>query len=246
MSIDSSQKPVLDFKLSSVSVPTLILTSSQLADIERALREKMTQAPSLFKNSSVLIDLKLLQKQSVDIDLRAVVNLLRQLDFLPIGLHGGTDQQNVIALKLGIPVQTLHTIATQSRASTRSEESTIDTANPEFETNSSTQIENKLITTPVRSGQRIYARGDLTILAAVNPGAEVMAEGNIHVYAPLRGRALAGVRGNIHSCIFCSNLQAELISIAGTYQLSDALMPNKAHKLVQIYLQGQSLLIKDL
>jgi septum site-determining protein MinC len=114
------------------------------------------------------------------------------------------------------------------------------------ETEPLTIVENRVITAPVRSGQRIYVRGDLTILAAVNPGAEVMAEGNIHVYAPLRGRALAGVRGNIHSCIFCSNLQAELVSIAGTYQLSEALKPHSTAKLVQIYLQGQSLLIKEL
>jgi len=45
-----------------------------------------------------------------------------------------------------------------------------------------------IIDTPVRSGQRVYARGaDLVVMATVNPGAEVIADGSIHVYAPLRG-----------------------------------------------------------
>jgi septum site-determining protein MinC len=73
-----------------------------------------------------------------------------------------------------------------------------------------------------------------------------MAEGNIHVYAPLRGRALAGVRGNTESYIFCSDLQAELVSIAGIYRLHDDLDKSFQHNLVQIYLHDQSLLIKKL
>jgi septum site-determining protein MinC len=107
-------------------------------------------------------------------------------------------------------------------------------------------VENKLITQPVRSGQRVYAKGDLIVTATVSAGAEIMAEGNIHVYGTLRGRALAGVLGNVESRIFCSDLQAELISIAGIYQLSDDLSPETAHKPVQISLDNQTLIIKDI
>jgi len=75
---------------------------------------------------------------------------------------------------------------------------------------------------PLRSGQKIYARGaDLVILAMVNQGAEVVADGNIHVYAPLRGRAMAGASGNIHARIFSTCLEPELISIAGIYRTSE-------------------------
>jgi septum site-determining protein MinC len=107
-------------------------------------------------------------------------------------------------------------------------------------------LENKLITQPVRSGQRVYAKGDLIVTATVSAGAEIMAEGNIHVYGSLRGRALAGVLGNVDSRIFCSDLQAELISIAGIYQLSDDLSAETAHKPVQISLDKQTLIIKDI
>lgn len=79
-----------------------------------------------------------------------------------------------------------------------------------------------VIDKPIRSGQKIYARGaDLVILAMVNQGAEVVADGNIHVYAPLRGKAMAGANGNVHARIFSTCLEPELISIAGIYRTSE-------------------------
>jgi septum site-determining protein MinC len=73
-----------------------------------------------------------------------------------------------------------------------------------------------------------------------------MSEGNIHVYNTLRGRALAGVRGNTEARIFCFDLQAELISIAGNYKVSEDLDVTVRNKPVQIYLQDQALIIKDI
>ena len=107
-------------------------------------------------------------------------------------------------------------------------------------------IPTKLITHPIRSGQRIYAAGDLVIMAQVSAGAEIIAEGNIHVYSTLRGRALAGVQGNIEARIFCFDLQAELISIAGNYKVSEDLGASARNKPVQIYLQEKALIIKDI
>lgn len=79
-----------------------------------------------------------------------------------------------------------------------------------------------VIDKPLRSGQKIYARGtDLVMLAIVNQGAEVVADGNIHVYAPLRGKAMAGASGNAQARIFSICLEPELISIAGVYRTSE-------------------------
>lgn len=80
----------------------------------------------------------------------------------------------------------------------------------------------RIIDKPLRSGQRVYAAGgDIVVLAAVNPGAEVIADGTIHVYAPLKGRALAGARGDTSARIFTTQLEAELVSIAGVYRTFD-------------------------
>lgn len=79
-----------------------------------------------------------------------------------------------------------------------------------------------VIDKPLRSGQKVYARGgDLVVLAMVNPGAELIADGNIHVYAPLRGKAMAGARGNTQARIFSLCFEPELVSIAGVYRTSE-------------------------
>jgi len=82
----------------------------------------------------------------------------------------------------------------------------------------------RVITTPIRGGQQIYAQGgDLVVIAAVSPGAELLADGNIHVYGPLRGRALAGVKGDPKARIFCQQLAAEMVSVAGHYKVAEDL-----------------------
>jgi septum site-determining protein MinC len=87
-----------------------------------------------------------------------------------------------------------------------------------------------VIDRPLRSGQKIYARGaDLIVLAMVNQGAEVVADGNIHVYAPLRGKAMAGASGNTNARIFSLCLEPELISIAGVYRTSETPLPADIH-----------------
>lgn len=104
-----------------------------------------------------------------------------------------------------------------------------------------------VIDRPLRSGQRIYAKGDVVVLGLVSNGAEVIAEGNIHIYAPLRGRALAGVHGNHDARIFCTCLEAELISIAGIYRTTEVpLSGDVAGKPVQIRLDDEKLLIEPL
>ena len=78
----------------------------------------------------------------------------------------------------------------------------------------------RVITTPVRGGQQIYAQGgDLIVLAPVSAGAELLADGNIHVYGPLRGKAMAGARGDAKARIFTTELDPELIAIAGVYRI---------------------------
>jgi septum site-determining protein MinC len=104
-----------------------------------------------------------------------------------------------------------------------------------------------VIDKPLRSGQQVYAKGDLVVLAVVSHGAEVIAEGNIHIYAPLRGRALAGVHGNHAARIFCTCLEPELISIAGIYRTTDTpLSPDLVGRAVQIRLDDEKLIIEPL
>jgi septum site-determining protein MinC len=100
------------------------------------------------------------------------------------------------------------------------------------------------VSEPVRSGTQIYARGsDLVVTAAVSPGAELVADGNIHVYGVLRGRALAGANGDAAARIFCTRLEAELISIAGRYLVSEQLPAGVQSAPVQVALVDDQLTI---
>lgn len=105
-----------------------------------------------------------------------------------------------------------------------------------------------IIDKPVRTGQRIYAKGgNLVVLAIVNAGAELIADGDIHIYAPLRGRAIAGAHGNENARIFVHRLEAELISIAGCFQVFENGVPeNVRGKPAQIRLDGTRLIFEPL
>ena len=105
-----------------------------------------------------------------------------------------------------------------------------------------------VIDKPLRSGQRIYARGgDLVVLAAVSFGAEVIADGNIHVYGPLRGRAIAGARGNTGARIFSTCLEPQLVSIAGIYRTAEAPLPADVQgQPAQVRLVGEKILVEPL
>lgn len=102
-----------------------------------------------------------------------------------------------------------------------------------------------LISTPVRTGQQVYAEnGDLIVTGIVSQGAELIADGNIHIYAPMRGRALAGAKGDTNARIFIHSMQAELVSVAGIYRNFEQDLPDHLHKKpVQVSLQDNRLVI---
>jgi len=69
----------------------------------------------------------------------------------------------------------------------------------------------------------------------------VLADGSIHVYGALRGRALAGVKGDSNARIFCRSMEAELVSIAGNFILSDALQKILWKESAQVLLNDENL-----
>lgn len=105
-----------------------------------------------------------------------------------------------------------------------------------------------VITKPLRSGQRVYARHtDLVVIGMVSQGAEVIADGNIHVYGPLRGKAMAGARGDTSARIFTTHLDAELLAVAGVYRVvEDKLDRTLQNQPALVRLDGDTLRIEAL
>ncbi|MGR9053613.1 MAG: septum site-determining protein MinC, partial [Gammaproteobacteria bacterium] len=102
------QKPAIEFKSSTFSVPVLVLATAELTVIEHQLKEKIKQAPEFFKNTPVLLDVQELNKQQLELDIPLTIQLLRDLALLPIGIRGGTQEQIDTALNLNIPKFSLH------------------------------------------------------------------------------------------------------------------------------------------
>ena len=100
----------------------------------------------------------------------------------------------------------------------------------------------------IRTGQQLLAeQGDVVLTADINSGAELIAMGNVHVYGTVRGRIIAGASGQAQARIFCQKLEAELVSIAGTYCVADDIPQEFWGTAVQISLNDEgSLLFRPL
>lgn len=236
---------VIELKAGTFTLPVLHLLQNQPGEIIRQLSEKIGQAPEMFRNAPVAIDIGSLPKDLGPPDLANLVLRIGELGIRPIGIRGGSPDQQDSARAAGLAV--LSESRSPAKLPTMPESSKSTPVAAPAQSAGSERSAAMLITRPVRSGQRIYAaNGDLIVLAPVSAGAEIIADGNIHVYATLRGRALAGAQGNLESRIFCSDLQAELVSISGQYQISEGINESLRGKPVQIYLSGDSLLIETL
>lgn len=252
--------PALEFKSSSLFVPIMILYHNDLAQIEQSLQEKITLAPEFFRNSPLIIDVQELNKQGININIDAITSMMRKIGLFPTGLRGGDKKQNAQAQSLFIPIDTIRqadnstpsSIPATQAVKTKPVEPGVVKAEVTMKSPASPppaqkeMQETTLINHPIRSGQRLYAASDLIVMSPVSAGAEIIAEGNIHVYNTLRGRALAGVQGNTNARIFCSDLQAELISIAGDYKTNEDIDKAIHKKPVQIYLRNRALIIEEI
>lgn len=227
---------------------TLRLLNNDLQSFQTDLQQRISQAPSFFSNAPVIIDVSLLAQDNISIDLSELALICKNHKIIPVALKGGSPEHRRIALVNGIASLSASTETQPKNATNTSEQP--PAKKPQIATPRETRQQYhaaKLITEPVRSGQQIYAANtDLIVTASVSHGAELLADGNIHVYGTLRGRALAGVNGDKSARIFCQSLEAELVSIAGYYKVSEDI-ENIAWKVAaQIILADNNLTIKKL
>ncbi len=226
-------------KGSQYTLTALQLLSLDYKTFKEQLAEKVSQAPKFFNRTPVVIDLQRVASLPVAIQFEQLFSIIREHGLVPVGVRGGTPEQQSQVSEMGLA------ILPESKTE-KSEATPAPEPPPEAPAKEITS-QNILITQPVRSGQQVYARGgDLVIIASVSAGAEVLADGNIHIYGSLRGRALAGVNGDANARIFCQSLEAELVSVAGQYCVSEDLRGPHWEKAVSIALQGEHLQISPL
>jgi septum site-determining protein MinC len=237
-----------ELKSASLSLVAVVLKTTDLALLSQALDERFADAPGLFDQDPVAIDLSLVRNSTEAIDFVALVDLLRGHKMLPVAAKSGSAQQMEAALSAGLseahgpvaPAQPVRSVTREDLPATPALPTPDEAPAPARTT--------LIVDKPLRSGQRVYAKGsDLVVLAVVSHGAEVIADGNIHVYAPLRGRALAGAMGDTGARIFSTCMEPQLLSIAGIYRTTETELPASVlGKPGQVKLDGEKLVVVPL
>ncbi len=254
MSTQRPSKPI-EIKISTIVAIAVILHDNQLSVLEAALQDLTRNATDFFAGECAVIDV--MNIECATLDWTVLINLLETYGIHPVAIrHAPREHEDQIE-QLGLSID----LGTSGQIPEIAVAATPVAAVPDEVAEAKTTeiipacapvpvpvlhvhpLPPMIIDTPVRGGQRVYARDtDLIITAVVNSGAEIIADGNIHVYAPLRGRALAGANGNTSARIFTTSLEAELVSIAGIYRTFENGFPTLVpHAPVQIKLNGDKI-----
>ena len=253
MVVASAASSAFELKSAALTLVAVVLKTTDLARFSQALDERFADAPGLFDNDPVAIDLSQVRDATEPIDFVVLMHLLRGYKMLPVAVKAGNAQQMEDALAAGLseahgagpgalPVRQHAPVDAPIDAPGTAPAEAPEP--PEAAPARSALVVDK----PLRSGQRVYAKGaDLIVLAVVSYGAEVIADGNIHVYAPLRGRALAGALGDTDARIFTTCMEPQLLSIAGIYRTTETELPTAVlGKPAQVRLDGEKLVVEPL
>jgi septum site-determining protein MinC len=210
------------------------------------LADQIRRSPRFFLNAPVVLDLRDASEFTRVADFAATKEILQRHTLTLVGVQNALPTQVEAAAGAGLASFAPNsTHPRRQRAAAEPPPAQPPPAQPPpSQPEPETEAKTRLVTQPVRSGTQIYAPGaDLIVTAAVSPGAELIADGNIHVYGALRGRALAGAAGDVEARIFCSRFEAELVSIAGRYLVSEQMPPAERGLPVQIALVDDRLTI---
>jgi septum site-determining protein MinC len=225
------------------SFTVLRLRSTDIELVERQLRIKTAQLPSLFLDAPVLIDLAGLGEEAASLALGELVRAMRACKLVPVAAANVPDDLRGAVSDAGLGLWRAPLGGRPQRAA-RDEDA--ETPAPEAAAPVAGASPARapftgpvVVTRPVRGGQVVHARdNDLVVLAPVNPGAQVIADGHLHVYAPLRGRAVAGASGLPGARIFCQKLEAELVAVSGAYVSAEEIPVGLRGRAVQVYLEN--------
>ncbi|HEY0489264.1 MAG TPA: septum site-determining protein MinC [Telluria sp.] len=246
-----SQLPI-EIKISTVVAISTILHSAEPLAIDAALKQMTGGVSDFFEDEFAVIDVSAIAADAPPIDWAQLVEVLKKYRLNAVAVRGATPAMAEAIRARGLSIDDGSSgvkpredadIAPAAPASAPA-----PAAAPAPAPAVAAPIGAMIVDTPVRAGQRVYARGcDLIITAVVNNGAEIIADGSIHVYAALHGRALAGASGNAEARIFALSMQPELVSIAGVYRTFDeGFPPELALRPAQIRLHGDRLDILSL
>jgi septum site-determining protein MinC len=260
MAVATDYEQAGELKIGQVGIANLRIRTLDPTRLAGEMLARVRSAPKLFQNAAVILDFGGLSACPEAAAVNALVSALREAGVLPVGIAYGTSAIEALSREVGLPLLAKFRAAyeyadgapaaapTPEPAQPAKKAAAAEAAPPAPAAAPAKPAEPGVMhTTPVRSGQQVYAQNrDLTVCATVGAGAEVIADGSIHIYGALRGRALAGASGNAQARIFCREFNAELVAVAGTYKVLEEVPPQLVGKPVQIWLENEKLRIEEL
>lgn len=241
-------KAAFDLKSTAWTLTALRLHSADAALLARAFDERFADSPGLFDDDPVVLDLSPLREADPALDYAALLPLIRRHRLQPVAVQGGSAAQTAAARAAGLAEAMDAALPEPPRpipAPPPPEVEVREIVKEVVREAPAAAVPTLVVDKPLRSGQRVYARGsDLVVMAIVSFGAEVIADGHIHVYAPLRGRAIAGARGDAAARIFSTCMEPQLVSIAGIYRTTEVPLSEAVWgKPAQVRLDGERILV---
>ncbi|MFB2587275.1 septum site-determining protein MinC [Acinetobacter sp. c1-l78] len=199
------------------------------------LRQQLSQifAQNDYHGTPVVIN------SSVPQDLIALIQLLMEFGLQPMAVIDGVLSEDARAIQFPI----LPADQSVQRITPTSEQDIVAQSAGESHVESIATIQSQHKTIyhddMLRTGQSLIEEADIVLTSSMNSGSEIISSGNVYIYGAGRGRIIAGASGEQNARIFCHSLEAQLVSIAGTYCLADDIPAEFLKKPVQISLNSQ-------
>lgn len=240
----------VDFKSTSFYALKLVLLSNDNETLMADLNKRIHDAGDFYAGEAIVIDITNLDQAP---DWQAVIQILKDNNMYPIGIQTNPKLESACSDSGLAVLDIVSNGKIKSDTPKVTEKTKTDSGNNSDKPKSVKPADlaakkTMVINRPLRSGQSIYAKdSDLVVIGMVSQGAEIIADGNIHVYGPLRGKAIAGASGDTNALILTTQLDPELLAIAGVYRVIETDLPNNLHDMpAKIELSGDTLKFQQL
>jgi septum site-determining protein MinC len=171
-----------------------------------ALEERIAATPEFFKGARVVLNVG--TRRLLEVDARAVRDMLAQYDVVLWGLIGEDDETQHMADVMGLKAE-LPRVEPRPRSVEPTIAGPIEAAPPDD------PDAGLLARRTLRSGQQLRHPGSIALIGDVNPGAEIVAGGDIIVWGKLRGTVHAGAMGDEDAQVCALDMQPTQLRIAG-------------------------------
>jgi septum site-determining protein MinC len=206
-----------DIKSSALPVLRVVVRDCDPDSLDGEMSAAFANAQPLLGEALAVLDLR--ERDGDDVTASRIIGVARDAGVQLAAVLVGDRAEQIKLADTGLPILQVP-LVNGERPATVTEEAPEAAPEQEVPKVPPTPL---YVTEPLRSGRRLYAQGrDLVVLAPTSRGCELIADGSIYAFSLLRGRVVAGAGGDKEARIIATQLDAELVAIAGAYRTLEA------------------------